>query len=228
MSFNCTHFSSPAGAFSVFLEVVMKFSSASARTVLQRSKGVCKPVNLGYTEEKESTNFPMYLTHCLVQESVLALSSACDTQSISEPPEVHAVGHLYEETQPEATRGLKVLKSDSETTQKRKVNIKKGIKCCKNDKFGFFSHPFLNHKTMVWPCISVEDRSPCVCVQGLVQSLSQGTKRFDIFIPLVLSASARRRQDSLPAAFSSQQTLRGVVPVGWVPLSFELCASPEL
>ena len=68
MRFNCTHFGSPIGAFSAFLEVVTRFSSASARRVLQRSKGVCKPVNLAYTEEMESTNFPTYLTLCLVQK----------------------------------------------------------------------------------------------------------------------------------------------------------------
>lgn len=32
---------------SVFLEAVTRFASASARRVLQRSKGVCKSVNLG-------------------------------------------------------------------------------------------------------------------------------------------------------------------------------------
>lgn len=68
MRFNCTHFGSPIRAFSILLEGVTRFSSASARRVLQRSKGVGKPVNVGYTEEKESTNFPMYLILCLVQK----------------------------------------------------------------------------------------------------------------------------------------------------------------
>lgn len=49
-------------------------------------------------------------------------------QSISKPPEVHAVGHPCKETLAEATRGLKVLKSDSEPTQEGKVNVKKSLK----------------------------------------------------------------------------------------------------
>lgn len=108
------------------------------------------------------------------------------------------------------------------------TNSSKKLKVCRPPP----PPPFLNPKLMAWPCLSVEDRSPCVCdrvcAQGLVQSIPQGIKHFDIFIPMVFPASARMRQDSLPAACSSQQAPRAVLPVGdrslpgVHPLSFEL------
>lgn len=92
----------------LFFKLLRRFSSVSPRRVLQRSKGVCQPDNLGYTEQMESTNFPLYLTLSLVQK-------ICPTpESLKHAEHLQEYWGLCYRTPlwSEATRGLKVLKSD--------------------------------------------------------------------------------------------------------------------
>lgn len=128
MRFNCTHSGSPRGAFSAFLEVAPRFSFASPRRVLQRSKGVCQPANLGYTEEMKSTNFPMCLTFCLVQKIWPTLESLKHAEHLQESWGLCCRTSLWRE----ATRGLKVLKSDRPHTG-RGSKCEKGFETVNTD-----------------------------------------------------------------------------------------------